>query len=210
MITFFTDTLDFSSTENGIVFLSLLAGSIPGAFVAGKTVARFNPVSSNKSATVLLMLNTIVASVVLKRPDQQVAAYALAFVWGVGTGWKWTTDRLLASVLIPANQDAELMGLYLFSGQVLSWIPPLVFTAQNELGVSQSVGIGTLAIYFFLGLVALLSIGKYEDAIAQTGRWHVQNPEDNNAEQNGSLSPLTESPRESPVVTMATLDVDLR
>lgn len=126
MVTYLTDTLGFSSTENGMAILAMLIGSIPGALVAGKTVKRFNPVRSNRMATLVLAINTVIAAVVLNKPGQQVQAYILFAVWGLGVGWKWTTDRLLASVLIPAGQDAELMGVYLFAGQVLTWIPPLI------------------------------------------------------------------------------------
>jgi MFS transporter, UMF1 family len=170
MVTYLTDTLGFSSTENGIAIFSMLVGSIPGAVVAGKTVTRFNPVRSNRMATLLLAVNTIVASIVLTGREQKFVTYIVFAVWGLGVGWKWTTDRLLASILIPTGQDAELMGVYLFAGQVLTWIPPLIFTAMNEAGVDQSISIGTLSIYFVLGLIALLMISDYEKAISQTGR----------------------------------------
>jgi len=102
----------------------------------------------------------------------------LAFIWGVAVGWKWTTDRFLASTLIPDGQDAELMGVFLFAGQVLTWIPPLVFTAMNEAGVNQSIGIGSFSIYFFLGLIAICTIGDYRKAWAQAER-HVTIDENN-------------------------------
>ena len=161
----------------------MLIGSIPGAFVAGKTITLFNPVRSNIMATSVLTINTIAAAIFLKGPGDQLETYILAVIWGLGTGWKWTTDRLLASTLIPEGQDAELMGVYLFAGQVLSWIPPLVFTGMNEAGVSQSIGIGSLSVYFFLGLIALCMIGDYRKAVAQTGRL-------SSAENNSNVSDL--------------------
>lgn len=178
MITYLTDTLDFSSTENATATLIMLLGGIPGALVAGKTVSLFNPISSVIMASSVLAINTIVAAVLLQHPGQQMETYVLAFIWGVAVGWKWTTDRFLASTLIPDGQDAELMGVFLFAGQVLTWIPPLVFTAMNEAGVNQSVGIGSLSIYFFLGLIAICKIGDYRKAVARTGR-HVTIDENN-------------------------------
>jgi MFS family permease len=166
MITYSTDTLNFSSTENGIAILLLLIGSIPGAMIAGKTVARINPVRSAMLATLVLFTTTLACGILLKEPGQQLETYILAFFWGVGTGWKWTMDRLLASILIPPGQDAELMGVYLFAGQVLTWFPPLVFTVLNEVGVSQRIGIATLSIYFLLGFIALTFIGDYRRAVA--------------------------------------------
>jgi len=170
MITYLTDTLNFSSTDNATATLLMLLGSIPGALVSGKMVSLFNAVNSVILAISLLTITTIAAAVSLKRPGQQMETYIMAFIWGVAIGWKWTTDRFLASTLIPEGQDAELMGVFLFSGQVLSWLPPLIFTAMNEAGVNQSFGIGSLCIYFFLGLIALCRIGDYRKAEAQTGR----------------------------------------
>jgi MFS-type transporter involved in bile tolerance (Atg22 family) len=160
-----TDQLEFSSTETGLVVLLVLVGSIPGALLASRVALRWDPVRSAMAASILLILNTLTEAIVLKGPGQQMAAYFFSIVWGIGTGWKWTNDRMLASVLIPNGQDAELMGTYLFASQCLTWVPPLVFTLMNELGVSQRVGIGTFSIYFGIGVVALWMIGDYRHAV---------------------------------------------
>jgi MFS family permease len=169
-ITYLTDTLEFDSTENGIAVLAMLLGSVPGGFVGGRTIRWINPIRSGILATLVLAINTIVAAVVLTGPGQQAVTYGLALVWGLGTGWKWTADKSLVSSTVPDGQDAELMGLYLFSGQVLTWVPPLVYTALNEAGVSPRVGIGTLSVYFAAGILALVSRGSYRDAVELAGR----------------------------------------
>ena len=148
----------------------MLIGSVPGALIAGRTISWFNPVRSSAIAILLLIINTIIFSTVLNDASQLVQTYVLFSIYGVCVGWKWTTDRLIASLLIPSGQDAELMGVYLFAGQILSWIPPLIYTILNEIGVSQSFNIGFLSFYFALGLLATILIGDYDAAIAQTGR----------------------------------------
>lgn len=165
MITYLTDQLHFSSTENGIVVLLVLVGSIPGALIAGRAASLFDPLRSAAAASILLIGSTIVASIVLTKPGQQLQAYIFALCWGMGTGWKWTNERMLAAVLIPAGQDAELMGTYLFASQCLTWVPPLVFTLLNELGVNQRVGIGTFSVYYGIGVVALFRVGDYRGAV---------------------------------------------
>jgi MFS-type transporter involved in bile tolerance (Atg22 family) len=172
-LTYVTDTLDFNTTESGFAILAMLLGTVPGAYLAGVTMKRLDPIRSSILATILITINTILAAIVLKGPGQQVETGVLAVVWGTATGWKWTTDRILASVLIPTGQDAELMGVYLFSGQILTWLPPLIFTALNEAGISQRIGIGTLAIWFLTGIVFLICIGSYQDAVVKAGRGHL-------------------------------------
>ena len=65
------------------------------------------------------------------------------------------------------------MGTYLFAGQILTWLPPLVFTAMNEAGVSQRIGIGVMTVWFFIGILCLFLIGDYRKAVAMVGREHM-------------------------------------
>ena len=170
LITYLTDTLAFTTSENATAILAILIGSIPGAFASGYANRWWYPVWSAIAATTIMVANTVAAAITLKEPGQQTETYILGLVWGFGAGWKWTSDRLLASTLIPDGQDTELMGVYLFSGQVLVWLPPLVFTAMNEAGVSQRAGIGFSSIWFIFGIIALYLIGDYRKAVAKAGR----------------------------------------
>ena len=72
--------------------------------------------------------------------------------------------------MIPEGQDAELMGVYLFSGQCLSWVPPLLFTTINESGISQQVGVASLDTFFVLAMVCYLFMGGYARARAEVNR----------------------------------------
>jgi len=173
-LTYLTDTLNFTARDTGVTFLLMLVGSLPGAWLTGPTIERFNPIRSCMLGTFVMLINCIAAAVVLKEPGQELAAYAFSFIWGVGTGWKWTTDRLLVSTLTPEGQDTELMGVFLFAGQILTWLPPLIFTTLNEAGVSQRYGIGMLSVFFFLGIIALLCMGNYQAAVEHAGRMHAK------------------------------------
>jgi MFS transporter, UMF1 family len=88
----------------------------------------------------------------------------MAFFWGTGVGWKWTCDRLTASSIIPAGQDTELMGVFLFAGQCISWLPPLVYTAINEAGVTQRIGVASLNVWLVISLLGYCLIGGYTTA----------------------------------------------
>lgn len=172
-ITYMSDTLQFDATENGIAFLCMIVGSIPGGYLGGRLASRFTPIVSNMACTFILMSNTIVAAILLVGAGQEIEMFVMACIWGIGTGGKWTTDRILASTVIPTGQDTELMGTYLFYGQVLTWLPPLLFTLLNEAGVSQRVGIGSLAIWFLGGFLCLSRMGSYRDAVVVAGRGHI-------------------------------------
>ena len=57
------------------------------------------------------------------------------------------------------------MGIYIFSGSVLAWLPPLLFSFLNEIGASMSIGLASLNIFFAGGFLLLLMIGDYNEAV---------------------------------------------
>lgn len=166
-VTYQTDVMVLSSLENGITILILLLASVPGGFLSGWFVNRFdNAKWSSLVSSIIMIISTFLASAILTGPGQQIRAYAVAAAWGLGSGWKSTSDKFMSSSLIPGGQDAELMGVYLFAGQCVTWLPPLIFTGLNEVGVSQRVNIALLNVYFFISVMAYLRMGKYHDALA--------------------------------------------
>ncbi|CAJ1954326.1 unnamed protein product [Cylindrotheca closterium] len=186
-ITYNTDVLQFSALENGISLIVILIGCTPGAFLSKYTTEKFDPIKSSIFALLLLIVATALFAILIVRPKQFAQTYAIAFFWGMGMGWKWTIDRTLAALIIPEGQDAELMGFFLFSGQCLSWVPPLVYTAINEAGVSQRVGLASLDAYFILSLICYLLMGGYKQARIEVGR-------DKNLEKELKEMPGAETP----------------
>jgi 4-amino-4-deoxy-L-arabinose transferase-like glycosyltransferase len=121
-------------------------------------------------ALCLLIVTTAIFAAVATGPNQYLRTYLLAFIWGIGVGWMWTVNKLTASSVIPEGQDTELMGVFLFAGQCLSWLPPLVYTAINEAGVSQRVGVASLDVYLIISLFGYCFMGKYTTARAEVNR----------------------------------------
>ena len=48
------------------------------------------------------------------------------------------------------------MGIYIFSGSVVAWLPPFVFSFLNEIGASMSIGLASLNIFFAGGFLLLM------------------------------------------------------
>ncbi|CAB9503872.1 Major facilitator superfamily [Seminavis robusta] len=172
-ITFITDHLEFSSQQVGAAALLLLLGSIPGAIVGAFINKKFNPIKSSALAVFGMLVGTGLGSIILKGPGQETLTYMFAFSWGFGTGWKYTGDRVLAAGIIPQGQDAELMGFYMFCGQIFAWAPSLVFTILNEAGVSQRIGLATLCVVFLGALLSYIMMGDYAEAVGAADRLRV-------------------------------------
>lgn len=165
-ITYMTDQLHFGSTENAISILLLLVFAVPGARLAQTLATWINPVQSLKLCLLLWMSATATASFVLHGKDQEVAAYVFAVFWGICIGWVYPTEKALYCSIIPQGQAAELMGFYIFACQVLSWLPPFVFSAMNEAGFSMRAGLFSLNGYFFVSFTVLNTFfGNYSDAV---------------------------------------------
>ena len=58
------------------------------------------------------------------------------------------------------------MGAYLFFGQILAWLPPLVFTALNEAGISIRINMLSLLVFWFISVSCLQAMGSYESAVS--------------------------------------------
>ena len=163
-LTFMTDVLKLSVTQNGIAIFTLFIFASIGTLLGQKSVKVMNPIRSSQLCNVYAMATTGAAAGILNRPGQQIEACVFAALWGIGAGWKNTVERFAVTQLIPKDQDAELMGLYLFSSQVLVWCPSLIYTTLNESGYDPRIGLAMLMVFFFGGLTCLFFI-SYEKAL---------------------------------------------
>lgn len=165
-ITYMSDFLEMNSQEIGVALLMTLIGGMPGALI-GNYVCRLyqNPVRSTQICLILFTTNTLFAGILLRASTQKNWMYGFAFVWGICQGWLHPQHTTIFVTIAPKENGAvELMGLYLFFCQILSFIPPLVFTILNELGVPMWVGISSLALYSFVGLIGLIFMVDYKIA----------------------------------------------
>lgn len=163
--TYMSHFLEMDATEIGVVFLVVLLLGIPGTKLGEKVALRFNPVFSAQICVVVFIFATTVAAFVLTGPDDKQFTVIFGVFWGVCLGWLHPMDSTIFITIIPKGQESELMGIYIFCGQVLSWLPPLLFTALNEAGVEMSIGLASLDVFFFLGLCCLWLMGSYDKAL---------------------------------------------
>lgn len=56
-------------------------------------------------------------------------------------------------MIVPAGQESELSGFFLYCTQILSWLPNLIFTLMNEAGVNLSWGGIHLNAYLLVALI---------------------------------------------------------
>jgi len=147
--------LKFSGSEIGIIFLIALIGTLPGSKIADKISKKTNPVTSFKGSLLFFSAVTVAGAFVLNGPEMKNVAYFFALLWGVCLGWFYPTANLIFSLSLPKGQESELTGFWMYSSQIIVWLPPLIFTLMNESGVHMKYGMVSLIIFFLIGLFFL-------------------------------------------------------
>mmetsp|Transcript_2899 Transcript_2899/g.7965 ORF Transcript_2899/g.7965 Transcript_2899/m.7965 type:complete len:503 (+) Transcript_2899:118-1626(+) len=165
-ITYMTEQLGFSALHNGIAILILLLFGVPGTKIAAEMTRHFDPIVSLQANLVFWVCIIALASLILHEPDQQGMAYTFAALWGLALGWLYPTEKTLYVTIIPRGQEGELMGTYICCCQILSWLPPLIFSAMNEMGLSMRIGLLTLNVFFSMSFCILFLVGNYEEAVS--------------------------------------------
>lgn len=98
-------------------------------------------------------------------PDDKPIAYIFAAVWGCLLGWFYPTDALIFSMIMPKGQESELAGFYLYCGNILAWLPNLIFTIMNEADISLSWAGIHLNIYFAIAALLYLLMAPWDECV---------------------------------------------
>ena len=75
-------------------------------------------------------------------------------------------------MIVPAGQESELAGFFLYCTQILTWLPPLVLTVLNESGIHLRYGGFSLNIYLLLSCVFYHVMSPFDECkeAAQTNK----------------------------------------
>ena len=164
--TYMAHFLDMDSSQIGVVFIVVLLTGVPGSRVGHILGVWYNPLRSAQVCILYFIVVTVIAAFVLTDPSRSDYTVLFGAFWGIGLGWLHPMNSTMFMTMSPAHSRTEYMGLYIFCGQVLSWMPPLVFTAVNEANVSMSIGLASLNVFFLVGFFCLVMIGRYDNAVA--------------------------------------------
>ncbi len=164
-ITYMTEVLRLSSTQIGISYFIILVATIPGAFFADWLANKTNPTKALKINIVIFSVVNVIGFLQLNDPRDVPLMYGIAAVWGIMGGWYYPLQKLIFSMIVPDGQESELAGFFLYCTQILSWLPPLIFTAMNEAGINLKWGAIHLNIYFLVGFVCFMSMSQWQKCV---------------------------------------------
>jgi len=96
----------------------------------------------------------------------------MAYVWGLfvglGLGWYYPTESVFFSLVIPPGQEAEFSGFFVYCGQILAWLFPLVFSILIEFEISQKYGVIVVASGLLIALFFLMLTCSWEDILKES------------------------------------------
>jgi len=160
-VTYLIGVLEMNGGEIGIIFAVVYISTVPGSLLGAKVTKKTNPVLSWKINIITFILINVSGAFVLVGPDQKTLVYIWGVLWGIGLGWHYPTEKLIFSLCVPKGQEAELTGYYVYTTQIIVWLPPLIFTSINESGLHMKYGLLSLVIFFFLAWCSLMRMDKW-------------------------------------------------
>ena len=166
-VTLLTITIKLSAHEIAITSLMLMIGNLAGSLFSKKVCALINPLNSYRMGMMCLGTLIACATLYLDGPRKVKESYLTALGWGVAMGWTYPSQRVLFCTLIPKGQETEMMGLFVFVGQILGWLPSLLFTIMNEKGVPLQYGLTLVGGFCVAAVVFTLPMGNYDEACRQ-------------------------------------------
>jgi UMF1 family MFS transporter len=144
------------------IVLNLAAGL--GALAFGFVDDRIG----GKRTLVVTLVGLILAGIIGVATPSVAGFWVAATLIGIMMGPNQSASRSLLARLVPAHKQAEVFGLYAFSGKMSSMLGPLAYTTALGITGSHRVAMSTIVVFFAVGLGLLLYVREDEGiALAQ-------------------------------------------
>lgn len=198
--TYLIDELGFEASELALFVILALLASIPG-YGLGKVVTRV--VGAHRSQLLAYAYWAVVCLVfpfVAYRPADQPYAYVMGALVGVGYGWAFPISTAVYCAVTHGGHEAEEMGIFIFSGQIVGWLPPVIFLTMNESGMHTRWSIMALAGFFAFGDIwmATLDFERLQKLGSEETLRHRRLAEADAPGVKGIFASFSLSPRGSP------------
>lgn len=189
-VTYLTKVLGFDGAGIGIIFIVVLASTLPGSYLGAFVSKRSTPKISILLNIFLFIGANFAGFLLMTNPDDKSIAYLFASAWGLLLGWFYPTESLIFSMLMPRGQESELAGFYLYCSQIISWLPNLVFTIMNESDLSLSWAGIHLNIYFAIAATFYLLMSPWDDCV-EASKFNLMKDESREEEDVPNAIPAT-------------------
>lgn len=115
-----------------------------------------------KATLVITLIGLIVAGAIGVTTTSAGGFWIAATLIGIMMGPTQSASRSLLAKLVPDSKQAEIFGLYAFSGKMSSLLGPVAYTTALRLTGSHRVAMATILVFFAVGLAVLLGVRERE------------------------------------------------
>lgn len=172
--TYMSHFLEMSSSEIGLSFFLSLISGIPGAAIGEYIGVMYSPLFSIISCLYVWLATTTAGAFILVGPESRKYIFIMCPLWGICLGWLHPLNTAVFCTIIPKGQETELMGLYIFAWNIISWLPPLLFTILNEAGYPMNWGLCSVGLFYVAALISIFQMGDYEQAVKSANGKHLE------------------------------------
>jgi len=161
-IIYLNDSLNMTGNEIYIFFFITLLSTVPGTTIAAFVTKRTNPKVSWQLCMMTMFICLLIGALALPELNSNVFTYVWGAFVGLILGWFYPTAVLFLSLCVPKDIEAEIAGFYVYSTQVLAWLPPLAFTVLVENDIEQKWGLIAVSAFFPVAVCILCLAAPWE------------------------------------------------
>lgn len=178
-VTYLKEVCNIGGLYLGIIFLLILLSTIPGSYFGAWVSNKTNPKTSIQIQLISIISFNFVAFLTMTNPEPVFLPYLYGSIWGMLLGWFYPTETAIFSMVQPKGQESELTGIFMYSAQILSWMPTLIFTIMNESDIHMKWGGMFINVYFLIALVLFQLMAPWDKCLDISKKANKMLPEEN-------------------------------
>lgn len=158
--------LNMSTGESALVLLIFNLSTALGARCGSLLCCKKDPIFGSKMFLIFAFFTSFLCVLITEGPYGKSIFFSYLIICGICVGGYFTCESTLMTVLTPRDQEAEIMGIYIFVIRMLLWFPSLIFTGLNENGVGLNKAIAVIQCNALLAAFLLSKMGAYDEVMA--------------------------------------------
>jgi MFS-type transporter involved in bile tolerance (Atg22 family) len=173
-VVYLSTEVGLNATDTLIFFLVVLIGTIPGTKLASLISKRVNPSTSWQLSMLSLFIAIVIGAFTLGDAASKYLSLVWGFIVGIVLGWFYPTENLFFSCILPKGQEAEIAGFRVYCSTILSWVPPLIFSALVENEIDPKWGMTFMGSFILIAALLLkFAAGTWEEILKESGRTNL-------------------------------------
>lgn len=141
----------------GYIVIALVC-TVPGSISVSHITKRIGVKLTLQIVLFAMMLTTCVVCAFIYGPSVTPILPLLSIIYGFTLGSVQPIQRTFYLLIVPSGSEAEMFGIYIFFGQVINFLPNLIFSFINEKLNSVRLGMLSLAIFHGIGLIIVTTV----------------------------------------------------